>query len=664
MPKSLVLGNGNILLCFDQFGQLRDFYYHYIGLENHIGHGCVHRIGVLVDGCFSWIEEPIWEVTVDYNQENFSSKIRAENKELGIELNFSDLVFHKKNIFLRKLLVKNHWDNLREVKIFFHQQFRIYNTRRRDTAYYDAERKTIVHYEGRRVMLVGGQLEGRSFDEYTVGNYGIEGKEGSWKDAENGTLSRNPIEHGPVDSVIAYDFKLGGKNNKEIDYWIVVDKTINLVTKLHDEIVTKTPDHFRRAAQSFWRAWTRKGNLDFADLDKEIVDFYRTSLFVTRTHTGEKGEIIASGDSDMLQYGKDTYAYVWPRDGAFTAIALDRAGYSNITRSFYEFCCETISEDGYFYHKYLCDRSIGSSWHPWSYNDKKRLAIQEDETALVLYGLEKHYQCGFDLEFIESLYNPLIKKAADFLCVYRDRKTGLPDGSYNIWEQDFGISTFTASSVYGGLMAASNFASLLGKRKDQQRYRRAAQQVRQNIIKYLYNDKTNFFYRRLEIEGKNFKYDERIDISSFFGVFYFNVLDKDDPKLKKAFEVLKDRLFCGTPVGGMIRYEGDEFHRVSETAPSNPWFITSFWKAQYEIACAKTKEELDKAKDAFRWAIQYSLGAGMLSEQIKSDNGEQTSASPLVWSHAEFITTVLDYIKKYRELNASPTPLQSNGAKQ
>jgi len=655
MPKSLVLGNGKILLCFDKFGQMRDFYYHYVGLENHIGHNCVHRIGIMVDGSFTWIDNPAWEVSVNYNHDTYSSKIRAINKEFGIELVFSDLVYNKKNIFLRKLMVKNHFDNSRELKIFFHQQFRIYNTRRRDTAYYDPEKKIIVHYEGRRVLVIGTQLEGRPFDDYTIGNYGIEDKEGAWRDAEDGVLSRNPIEHGPVDSVVAFSFKLEGKDSKEIDYWITAGKTINKAVSLHDAIVAKTPDHFRRAAQSFWRAWTKKGNPDFADLEKEIIDFYRTSLFVVRTHTGEKGEIVASGDSDMLQYGKDTYAYVWPRDGAFVAIALDKAGYSNLTQSFYRFCQETISEDGYFYHKYLCDKSIGSSWHPWSFNDKKRLAIQEDETALVIYGLEKHYQCNFDLEFIEALYNPLIKKAADFMCAYRDKKTGLPQGSYDIWEQDFGVATFTASSVYGGLVAASNFASLLGKRKDCQKYKKTAQQVRQGILKYLYDDKVNYFCKRLEIEGKNFVYDKRIDMSSFFGVFYFKVLDKADPKLEKAYEVTKDRLFCPTPIGGMIRYEGDDFHLINETAPSNPWFITTLWRAQYEIDCAKTKEELEKAKDALRWAMQYSLSAGMLSEQIRSDTGEQISASPLVWSHAEFVTTVLDYVKKYRELNVSGT---------
>ncbi len=651
MPKALVLGNGRILLCLDKRGQLRDFYYHYVGLENHIGQDCLHRIGVMAGGAFSWLADPDWKISVAYSNETFSSKIKAKNKKLAVELDFSDLVYNKKNIFLRKVSVKNHSKEAKQIKVFFHQQFRIYYTTRRDTAYFDPERKRIVHYEGRRVFSISGQSDGKSFDDYSIGNYGIEGKDGTWKDAEDGILSKNPIEHGPVDSVIAFSLDLDGDATKEIDYWITVGKTFKKANELHDEVVAKTPDHFRRATESFWRAWTRKGTQDFADLEKEIVDFYRTSLFIIRTHTGEKGEIIASGDSDMLQYGKDTYAYVWPRDGALVATALDKAGYSNITRAFYEFCQETISDEGYFYHKYLCDRSIGSSWHPWSFQGKKRLAIQEDETALVLWGLEKHYDSSGDLEFIETIYNPLIKKAADFMCVYRDEKTGLPGGSYDIWEQDFAIATFTASSVYGGLMAASKFANLLGKKKDYQAYKKTAQEIKQKIIKFLYNEKANFFYKSLEAGTSKLSHNETIDMSSFFGIFYFNVLNKEDPKLLKSYEEVKKRLFCPTPIGGVIRYEGDEFHRVSETDPPNPWFITTFWKAQYEISCAKNKEELEKTKDALRWAIQYATPSGMLSEQIKSDTGEQISASPLVWSHAEFVMTVLEYVKKYKELS-------------
>jgi hypothetical protein len=35
----------------------------------------------------------------------------------------------------------------------------------------------------------------------------------------------------------------------------------------------------------------------------------------------------------MLHHGRDTYSYVWPRDGAFIALALDVNGHEDVARA-------------------------------------------------------------------------------------------------------------------------------------------------------------------------------------------------------------------------------------------------------------------------------------------------------------------------------------------
>ncbi len=81
------------------------------------------------------------------------------------------------------------------------------------------------------------------------------------------------------------------------------------------------------------------------------------------------------------------------------------AGFLEVARMFFRFCNKTVNQSGYFSHKYMTDGSIGSSWHPLIDNSGKiQLPIQEDETALVLIALYKHFQRYGDLEFIsESL---------------------------------------------------------------------------------------------------------------------------------------------------------------------------------------------------------------------------------------------------------------------
>ncbi len=84
------------------------------------------------------------------------------------------------------------------------------------------------------------------------------------------------------------------------------------------------------------------------------------------THVNWNGGIIASGDTHVLRYfTRDTYAYVWHRDAALTALALDAAGYGDVTRRYYEFALSTI-RNGYMFHRYKADgRWGGSTWHSW-----------------------------------------------------------------------------------------------------------------------------------------------------------------------------------------------------------------------------------------------------------------------------------------------------------
>ncbi|MEA1926089.1 MAG: glycoside hydrolase family 15 protein [Patescibacteria group bacterium] len=655
MPKSLALGNGNILICFDKYARIRDFYYHYVGLENHVGEPCVHRVGVFCNGVFSWIRGDEWDVKIDYKNGTMVSEVNAVNRKLEIELRFSDVVHSKKNILIRKVSVCNLSETAKEVKLFFHQQFKIYNTERKDTGYYDPDQKVLIHYEGRRVFIIAGDKDGDPFDEFSIGNYGIEGKEGTWRDAEDGILEGNPIEHGPVDSVIGFSFKLKKKEIQKVFYWIGVAKSIKRAIEIQKDILKNTPEALHQESLLFWKNWASQATVDLQGQDERIVSQFNKSLFVIRTHTGNKGDIIASGDSSMLQYGHGTYAFVWPRDAAFITIALCKAGMHDLTKPFFDFCRTVIDKEGFFKQKFQSDRSVGSTWHPWFRNGKKQYPIQEDETALVLIALWKYYLSSADLEFIEELYKPLIKKAADFMCKYRDENTNLPKGSYDLWERKYGTSTFTSSAVYGGLNAAGNFAALLGHGKDRKYFSKIAEQIKSAIIKNFFNEETNYFYNLiiLDDEKKKILYDNTIDLSSFYGIYRFNILKPGDKKLEAAHEVVKKRLYCKTAIGGVTRFENDEFHRVSYDASSNPWFITTLWCAQYEITCSRTLKELEKAKEKIDWAIKYAIKSGIMSEQIRADNGMQISAAPLAWSHAEFVATVVDYVEKQKKLKGN-----------
>ena len=655
MAKFACLGNGTVLLTLDKYGQVKDFYYHYAGLENHIGKEFVHRIGVYCDNQFTWFSDPSWKIEVRMESGTMASEVKAVNDSLGLEFNFSDVVYNEANIFIREITVRNYYDIKRNIKIFFNQEFNISQSHIGETAYFDPREDVVIHYKGRRVFLVNAQSSEGRFEEYSVGLIGIEGKDGTFKDAEDGTLSGNGIEHGQVDSVIGLSVEIGPKTDAEVYYWITIARSIQKAKELNELVISRSPSDIIKTTKDYWRAWVKNQNFTFWGLDESVIKLFNQSLVVIRSHMSKNGAIIASGDSDLFQFGRDTYAYVWPRDAAFSALALEQSGDFNASRRFFEFCAGTITSEGYFMHKYRPDMSLGSSWHPWIREGIKQFPIQEDETALVIYALRKHFELSKDLEFVESVYNSLIKKAAEFMISYRDGKTGLPKASYDLWEQEYGISTFTSCSVYGALIASWKFAGLLGKEKSAEKYKIAADDIKKGILKYLYDSNEKVFYKGINTDKDMVKVNKTIDMSSVYGVFKFGVLEPGDKKLDEVIAKTVERLEVKTKIGGIARYEGDAYHSRGGNIPGNPWVITTMWLAQYYIARAKKESDMEPVRKWITWAVNLSQNSGMLSEQFDPYSGDYISATPLTWSHAEFILTIIQYLEKLEELGICKT---------
>src|SRR5262249_37218963 len=408
----------------------------------------------------------------------------------------------------------------------------------------------------------------------------------------------------------------------------------------------------------FWRAWVNKEGMNFAELPASIVGAFKRSLLVISTNLDDNGAILAANDSDIKTFNGDTYSYVWPRDGALTAYAMDIAGFAELTRRFYSFMKTLINPNGYFLHKYTPDGTLGSSWHPWMSNGVSQLPIQEDETALILWGLWKHYNEHRDIEFISGFYREVIKRAADFMTAYRDAKTGLPLPSWDLWEERRGIHTYTVSTVWAGLQAAANFARLFGEQDYVDKYVQAATEINQGLTKYLYLPRLGRFERSINSRsdgpggsGPSFDYDTKID-ASILAVSYFGVLEPEDPMAKSTYEAIRGRLWVKTEVGGMARYEDDHYHQVAqdvEKVPGNPWFVCTLWAAEYDIASARSKEELQGALDLISWVIRHALPSGVLSEQVNPFTDAPLSVSPLTWSHAQLVTAVMGYLEKIRQ---------------
>jgi len=415
----------------------------------------------------------------------------------------------------------------------------------------------------------------------------------------------------------------------------------------------RRPQQYLDYTGNYWCAWVNKNETNFGLLPPEIVDFYKRCLLIVHTQIDYHGAILAANDSDVTERATDHYSYLWTRDGAFVANALDLAGYPGVTRSFYDLCSKIVHSDGYFLQKYNADGTVASGWHAaWDIHGKKKLVpIQEDETALVLWALWQHYDKYRDLEFAHRLYRRLVVRCADFMVSFRDDKLKLPKPSWNLWENQRGIHTFTCATVVAGLRAAANFARLFAELEQAERYEQTANEMVEAMREHLYSNETGRFLRALRFyDDGRFEADSGID-ASLFGTFYFDCFAPDDELVVNTMRSIDENLALRTDIGGVARFENDDYIRVSDEITGNSWFICSLWRADYYVALATSKEDLAKALEILNWTVHRALPSGVLAEQLNPLTGEHVSVSPLTWSHSTFIATVNRYLLKIKELS-------------
>ena len=517
--RDIPVGNGSLLVTFDDKYQIRDVYFPHVGQENHT-EGFPFRFGVWADGEFSWVFSDDWTRDLQYLSETLVTNVVLRNAKLELEIVCNDTVASHENIFLRRVRISDLSRTPREIRVFLHHDFRISGNKIGDTAFYDPESFSLIHYNKDRYFSINTEPH---FDAFTTGRKAFRDQEGTWRDAEDGELHGGAITEGSVDSTIQINFDIEPNKTAEFHYWIAAGTSHKEVCRLNQYVLDQKPAEYLNYTENYWNVWVNKNEIDFADLSPQVIDLYKRSLLIVRTQIDNCGAILAANDSDVTERATDHYSYLWTRDGAFVANALDLAGYPFYTRRFFYFCNDLVHNNGYFLQKYNPDGTVASGWHAaWDVWAKKKLVpIQEDETSLVLWALWEHYNKFREVEFVRKLYRPLITKCADFLAAFIDEDLNLPKPSWNLWEDRRGIHTFTCASVVGGLRAAANFARLFGESAREAKYFETADRIVSGMREHLYSEEKGRFLRSLQYNnGDDFQPDETVD-ASLFGTFYF-----------------------------------------------------------------------------------------------------------------------------------------------
>ena len=477
-----------------------------------------------------------------------------------------------------------------------------------------------------------------------------------------GTSRATPIAQGAVDSTIAHHVKVPAEGEKTVYMVIIAGHSREELLELHKWMVKIGPQGVIDRTTSYWRLWVGGHEHQLRQpARRRSSTCSSASLLVVRTQIDNGGAIIAANDSDIMQFSRDTYSATcgratarwsptrstWPASPTSPGGSTASARRSSPTTG-----TSTTSTTPTARPPRAGTRGSSRASGP--------CPIQEDETALVVWALWRHYYRYRDIEYIRPLWVDLVQKAADFMVKYRDPRTGLPLPSYDLWEERWGVHAFTVATVYGGLKAARNFAVCFGDReqgRDLQQGRRGSEGRRGEVPVQReaeplrrggwcprttprppdINDYTETV-TALDAPtppSTTCSKSTRCSTQSLYAIFKFHLFEADDPRVVATMQQVEEKLWVKTSVGGVARYENDYYHRISNdiaAVPGNPWFICTLWLADYYITRAKTPAELKLALPIFEWTASHALESGVLAEQVNPYTNEPISVSPLTWS--------------------------------
>jgi hypothetical protein len=95
--------------------------------------------------------------------------------------------------------------------------------------------RSLIGYRGRRYLWLGAQANGKArLSRWAIGQKGIHGLEGVWRDAEDDELSGNPITQGSVDCIGGIDLLVPGGVEAAAYFWIAAGYRYDEVSDLHE----------------------------------------------------------------------------------------------------------------------------------------------------------------------------------------------------------------------------------------------------------------------------------------------------------------------------------------------------------------------------------------------------------------------------------------------
>ncbi|MCL5058335.1 MAG: glycoside hydrolase family 15 protein [Actinobacteria bacterium] len=629
MPGGIT-GNGRMLCTIRENGMLHRLFWPHIDWGQHMG---ILKPGLQLNGGpVLWLDGESFTHR-QYYEENSSLLNTVINAASGIiEILQSDFVLPDQDVLARAYRLTNTGQSPLNINLIAYCSFSIEESELYDCMYYSPSLHALIQF--RRSVYLGLKCLERAPYGFHCGRrncpsdpFESAGRGEFWSSPDNikasaGSLGWNIGEIRPGESAPASLIIAAAHSEKTL---------AELISRYSGD----NPGDLAGITRQYWKGW-----LSPAEKDNPGTKLYSRSLLTLKLLSDKSGGgSVAAPEFDSHYRASGGYGYCWPRDGMYTALALDESGYHQEAEKFYRFAANVQKADGSWHQRYFITGDPAPTW-----------GQQIDQAGAVLWGYHHHYQATGKRSFLDLIW-PSVLAGAGFL-VKSIRPGGLQPPSMDLWEDEFAQSAYSSAAVYGGLMGAASLAAHRGDLKSEKIWTAAAGLLKKSILSFLWSDEKDSFiksvnrrvdeweYRKaldsgetavvLAVPGSSGSYHavtyKKMDVALLGLCFPFAVLPPGDLMMQATADSI-ERILGSGRAGGIHRYEGDTY------AGGNPWVLAALWMSLYRSLLGQR----ERALEYIHWAEVNASPTDLLPEQVDRDRGGPAWVLPLGWSHAMYV---------------------------
>ena len=631
--NTAVIGNGRILAALGSQGELHRLFWPNIDSAQHINNTWPALLSPnFGDKAVRFAVNEGWAHSQEYVSDSNILKTESWAEDKNLHITMLDFIVPDQDILVRYYKMKNTSIYPLPLVFLYFASLYLDESRLYNSNCFDLEHDTLLHYRRDTWFAVAGNLVPTAFQCGCGG-----------EDSLYGNLNGNSIALSP-DGCQAWDLgMIEPGQDKIVAIFLAAGRTREQVQENVFYARRHGWDGLLKETTSFWEAYLKKGCLPVG-AGRDVEQLFKHSVIVSKLLMNrETGGIIAAPEFDESYSHSGGYAYCWARDGAFIAHAMLKAGYPEYARDFYRWAADHQDPGGGWPQRQYTSGDLAPGW-----------GYQIDETGTVLWGISEYFEATSDSDFVEEIW-PAVNKAAEFLMNSLDGNAGLPQLSYDLWEERFGEHAYSSAAVYAGLRGAGRMAGVLGQPELAVKWRETAVGLRKKILEYFWDPGLNMFIRSAWVAVERHEFDNREGVgdrvrkvtgpkgnvsyqvfgdgspdASLLGLTVpFGVIPPNDIRILGTVRHLV-RTLTNPNTGGIKRYNQDCY------IGGNPWLVTTLWLGMFEAACGNW----NRAAGYLKWALDKRTPLGFLPEQIDRVTGNTAWVVPLAWSHAMYLMLV------------------------